>query len=74
MTMKLKLNNQNNGYYHKLFLLNTATGTYDEVKDLIAAGIGGGGGGANLTGYALTTDVLSLLNGYIYQMRPLVIY
>ena len=62
--MTMKLNNQSDGYYHKLFLLNEATGAYEEVKDLITAGGGGGGGGANLTGYALTNDVLSLLNGY----------
>ena len=62
--MTMRLNNQIEGYYHKLFLLNTVTGAYEEVKDLIAAGGGGGGGGANLTGYALTSSVLSLLNGY----------
>ena len=62
--MTMKLNNQSDGYYHKLFLLNATTGTYEEVKDLITAGGGGGGGGANLTGYALTNDVLSLLSTY----------
>ena len=63
--MTMKLNNQSDGYYHKLFLLNEATGIYEEVKDLITSGSGSGGGGsANLTGYALTNDVLSLLNGY----------
>ena len=43
--------------------MNETTGTYEKVKDLITAG-GGGSGTANLTGYALTSDVLSLLNGY----------
>ena len=62
--MTMRLNNQSDGYYHKLFLLNTATGAYEEVKDLITAGGGGGGGGANLTGYALTSSVLSLLSTY----------
>ena len=63
--MTMKLNNQSDGYYHKLFLLNESTPVYEEVKDLITVGGGGGGGGgANLTGYALTNDVLSLLNGY----------
>ena len=63
--MTLNLNNQIDGYYHKVYLLNDNTGGYEEVKELIAAsGIGGGGGGANLTGYALTTDMLSLLSGY----------
>jgi len=62
--MTLNLNNQIDGYYHKVYLLNENTGGYEEVKELIAAGGGGGGGGANLTGYALTTDMLSLLSGY----------
>ena len=64
--MTLKLNNQSDGYYHKLFVLNENTSVYEEVKDLIAAGGGGGSAGsANLTGYALTSSVLSLLSGYI---------
>ena len=65
--MTLKLNNQSNGYYHKLFVLHEATSVYEEVKDLIAAGGSGGSGGgsANLTGYALTSSVLSLLSGYV---------
>ena len=59
--MTLKLNNQNDGYYHNLFPLNETAGEHEEVKDLI---ISGGGGGANLTGYASTIDVLSLLTQY----------
>ena len=63
--MTLKLNNQIDGYYRKVYLLNESTGGYEEVKDLITAGGGaGGGGGANLTAYALTSSVFSLLSGY----------
>ena len=62
--MTLNLNNQIDGYYSKVYLLNENTGGYEEVKELIAAGGSAGGGGANLTGYALTTDMLSLLSGY----------
>ena len=66
--MTLNLNNQIDGYYHKVFLLNEVTSVYEEVKDLIAAGSGGSGGSggsAQLTDYALTSSVLSLLYGYV---------
>ena len=47
--MSLQLNNQNDGYYDNVFLLNTTTFLFDEVRDLIAGGGGGGGGGGNFT-------------------------
>ena len=40
--MSLQLNNQNDGYYDNVFLLNTTTFLFDEVRDLIAGGAGGG--------------------------------
>ena len=63
--MSLNLNNQVDAYFHKVWLLNENTLVYEEVKDLIAAGGGSGSGGnVNLTNYALTSSVLSLLSGY----------
>ena len=62
--MSLNLNNQVDAYFHKVYLLNDSTFVYEEVKDLIALGGSGGGGSANLTGYALTSSVLSLLTQY----------
>ena len=43
--MPLKLNNLEDIYAHKVFLLNAQGNNYDEVRDLINAGGGGGGSG-----------------------------
>ena len=42
--MPLQLNNQSDGYYHQLYILNHTTGNYEKVRDLItSAGQTGGG-------------------------------
>ena len=49
--MSLQLNNQNDGYYDNVFLLDSTTFLFNEVRDLIAAG--GGSGGGTVTGATL---------------------
>ena len=39
--MSLQLNNQNDGYYDNVFLFDSTTFLFNEVRDLIAAGGGG---------------------------------
>jgi hypothetical protein len=47
--MPLQLNNQNDGYYDNVYLLNVSTSLYEEIRDLIASGGSGGGSGGITT-------------------------
>ena len=78
--MPLKLNNLEDIYAHKVFLLNAQGSDYDEVRDLIAAGGGGGGGlissvslplsissgnlSINLLNYITSSALSNTLSGY----------
>jgi len=57
--MPLQLNNQNDGYYDNVYLLNVSTSLYEEIRDLIASGGGGAGSGGITTligaGHAVVT-------------------
>ena len=61
--MSLQLNNQNDGYYDSVFLLDSTTFLFNEVRDLIAAGGGGGGGSGGVVQSAILP--LSITNGVL---------
>jgi len=53
--MPLQLNNQNDGYYNNVYLLNINTSLYEEIRDLIAGSSGSGSGSGGSTGITTLT-------------------
>ena len=72
--MPLNLNNQNDGYYNNVFVLNPSTALYQEIRDLITEG-GGSGGAVNSVTLPMSIDsmgVLSInLSGYTLSFQVL---